>query len=86
MVFYTPMTTNQAENKSELKAYFIARVRETRRYGQTYVHAGKRLGRVTIDGIDFIITGWGRSLQTARGHKYKVYAQREGKPVPSKEL
>jgi hypothetical protein len=64
-------------------------VRETRRYGVTYVHSAVRAvvhgwdGLCgTLDGRTVRATycGWGRSLQTARGHKYTD----TGKPVPSK--
>ena len=72
-------------------------VSETRRYGYTYVHAAVRRSTHgcqgltgTLDGRPVRVTycGWGRSLQTARGHKYKAHARWEdsGKPVPSKLL
>lgn len=70
-------------------------VRETRRYGVTYVHSAVRsavrgCGGLcgTLDGraVRATYCGWGRSLQTARGHKYKAHLRYTdtGKPVPSK--
>ena len=72
-------------------------VTETRRYGVTYVHAAVRrftpgwegfLG--TLDGelVRATYCGWGRSLQTRNGHKYKAHVryERTGKPVPSTRL
>lgn len=70
-------------------------VRETRRYGVTYVHSAVRSAVHgwdglcgTLDGRTVRVTycGWGRSLQTARGHKYKAHLRYvdTGKPVPSK--
>ena len=73
------------------KAYWSWLVGQTRRYGHTYVHTGARsiiphcgISR-EIDGISYHWESYGRSLQSG-GHKYKVYATRNGKPVPSKEL
>jgi hypothetical protein len=65
-------------------AYYIAQVIKTRAYGSTYVHAG---GRAQFDhgDITFYITSYGRSLQSG-GHKYKVLAYRDGKPVKTAEL
>ena len=70
-------------------------VKETRRYGVTYVHSAVRSAVHgqdglcgTLDGRTVRATycGWGRSLQTARGHKYKAHLRYTdtGKPVPSK--
>lgn len=74
--------------------YWAKQTLTTRRYGSTYVHTGAReeaeskldtLGEENTGGIRFSFKGFGRSLQTG-GHKYKVHAYRDGKPVPSKEL
>jgi len=70
-------------------------VRETRWYGVTYVHSAVRAAvhgwqglEGTLDGRTVRATycGWGRSLQTARGHKYKAHLRYvdTDKPVPSK--
>lgn len=75
-------------NYSPSVSYYASRVLETRRYGHTYVHAACRgyLNYGTIPGdISFSVSGWGRSLQSG-GHKFKVHARRNGKPVPSTEL
>lgn len=64
--------------------YFANQVLKTRKYGATYVHVGMR-GGFEIDGICFLVSGFGRSLQSG-GHKYKVHAIRDGRPVSSKEL
>ena len=65
-------------------AYYIAQVVKTRTHGHTYVHAG---GRAQFDhgDIAFRVTSYGRSLQSG-GHKYKVLAYRDGKPVKTAEL
>lgn len=73
----------------------IGYVIETRRYGQTYVHACVRRSIYRFDGIlgevngrrvRLTWTGWGRSLQSG-GHKYKAHARYcDGKPVPTKLL
>lgn len=74
-------------------AYWIEQTMTTRRYGHTYVHAGARAEadfafRAHQHGdITFSFTGWGRSLTTRKGHKYKVHARyADGRPVPSKVL
>lgn len=70
-------------------------VKETRWYGVTYVHSAVRAAmhgwqglEGTLDGRTVRATycGWGRSLQTARGHKYKAHLRYvdTDKPVPSK--
>jgi hypothetical protein len=62
-------------------AYFAAQVIKTRKYGDTYVHVGAP-HEFQHEGITFRVTGYGRSLESG-GHKYKVYATRDGKPVPT---
>jgi hypothetical protein len=70
-------------------------VKQTRRFGQTYIHAAVRKAifgwqgvEGTLNGERVVATfcGWGRSLQTKKGHKYKAHLRyvATGKPVPSK--
>jgi len=70
-------------------------VKETRRFGATYVHAGVRKsvqgwqgleGELNGEKVVATFCGWGRSLQTKKGHKYKAHLRyvASGKPVPSK--
>lgn len=70
-------------------------VKETRRFGVTYVHAAVRSAVRGWDGlcgalegrpVRVTYCGWGRSLQSKRGHKYKAHLRYEdtGKPVPTK--
>ena len=72
-------------------------VRATRNFGHTYVHANIRAAVSGWEGIEGTLNGervvatfcgWGRSLQTPKGHKYKAYLRfvASGKPVPSKLL
>jgi hypothetical protein len=77
------MTTTTAARTFNL-AYYIAQVIKTRTFGHTYVHAG---GRSQFDhgDITFYVSGYGRSLQSG-GHKYKVSATRDGKPVKTADL
>lgn len=71
--------------------YWVAQALKTRRFGHTYVHSGARAAAqfsfraFQHDGITFSYTGYGRSLQGG-GHKYKVHARKDGKPIPSKVL
>ena len=75
----------------------IPYVLETRRFGHTYVHAAVRKAIHGWEGIEGTLNGervvatfcgWGRSLQTPKGHKYKAHLRfvASGKPVPSKLL
>jgi hypothetical protein len=70
---------------------------ETRRYGHTYIHAAVRRSTLSWKGYTGMLDGeivratycgWGRSLQTQNGHKYKAHLryERTGKPVPSKRI
>ena len=70
-------------------------VRETRQYGHTYIHSAVRRAVTSWQGVEGTLNGkqviatycgWGRSLQSARGHKYKAHLRyvATGKPVPSK--
>jgi hypothetical protein len=70
--------------KTPSASYYKALVRKTRAYGSCYLHAGMP-SFFEADGIEFTVTGHGRSLQGG-GHKYKAYAHREGKIVPTKYL
>ena len=79
-------------------SYWTALVNQTRRFGHCYVHAGARhspgfafhcfTARQGDREVLFSYTGWGRSLTTRKGHKYKVHARYadDFKPVPSKHL
>ena len=78
--------------------YWTALVKQTRRFGHCYVHAAARSQsfapfrafEAEHNGreVRFSFTGWGRSLQSANGHKYKAHARYAdtGEPVPSKHL
>jgi hypothetical protein len=70
-------------------------VSDTRRFGHTYIHASIRRDYAagipcTLDGVPCLLTwaGYGRSLLSKRGHKYKAYLNYSdsGKPVPTKQL
>ena len=65
-------------------SYFAGQTLKTRWFGYTYIHVGAPL-KFEYDDITFTVSGYGRSLQSG-GHKYKVHATRDGKPVSSKEL
>lgn len=90
------MTTTDTASASKTYGlrYWIAQTIQTRKFGHTYVHAGARhspgfaFRAFEHDGMVFSYCGWGRSLTTSRGHKYKVHARYadSGKPVPSKVL
>lgn len=75
-------------------SYWVAQTMQTRKWGHTYVHAGARAAAplsfraFEYNGMIFSYTGWGRSLNTAKGHKYKVHARYadSGAPVPAKVL
>jgi hypothetical protein len=70
-------------------------VQQTRRFGATYVHSAVRKavhgwqgieGELNGERVVATFCGWGRSLQTPKGHKYKAHLRyvASGKPVPSK--
>lgn len=76
----------------ETPYYWANLALSTRRFGHCYVHAPSRKAvmgwqgfHAHAEGIRFTYVGWGRSLQSAKGHKYKVHARYEdtGKPVPT---
>ena len=77
------MTTTTAARTFDF-AYYIAQVIKTRTFGHTYVHTGGR-AQFSYGDITFYVSGYGRSLQVG-GHKYKVLAYRNGKPVKTAEL
>ena len=67
------------------ETYWKKQVKRTRRYGYTYVHVGMKNPHASYTGADgtvYSYSSYGRSL-IAGGHKYKVHARREGKPVPT---
>jgi len=76
---------------------FIGYIKQSRKYGSTYVHAQFRNNCFGFDvfpesehggrKVKLSFCGYGRSLQSG-GHKYKAYAyyRDTGKPVPSKKL
>lgn len=74
----------------------IPYVKETRRFGVTYIHAAVRKAvhgwqgvQGTLDGKPVTATfcGYGRSLQSG-GHKYKAHLRyaESGKPVRTKDF
>lgn len=71
--------------KQPTAKYFAALALKTRAFGHCYVHSGNRAFSNVFGDIEFRVSGWGRSLQS-KGHKYKVHALRNGKPVSTKEL
>ena len=79
----TPITPNTA--------YWVALTITTRKYGSCYVHVAARDAAPssyachTVGDITFFYSSYGRSLQNG-GHKYKVRAYRDGKPVRTNEL
>jgi hypothetical protein len=85
--------TTQTTSKTYGLSYWIAQTLKTRRYGFTYIHVGAReAARASFcayvddaSGILFRFRSYGRSLSSG-GHKYKVHARKDGKPVPTKVL
>ena len=75
------MNSTESTARQFNAAYFAAQVIKTRKHGNTYVHVGAP-HEFQHGDIIFRVTGYGRSLQSG-GHKYKVYATRDGKPVPT---
>lgn len=70
--------------------YWLGRVLDTRTYGVTYVHTSMRNNYAyacvhVFKDITFTYRGYGKSL-IGGGHKYKAYAHRGSKPVPTKEI
>ena len=80
-------TMNTTPTPENLAPYYAALTLTTRSHGACYVHAGKRANYTGPDGTLYIVSGYGRSLTTARGHKYKVHARTpDGKPTPTRDL
>ena len=75
------------EVTSDTVKYFLKAALETRRYGSTYIHVGKRIGGFNYKNLRIFYTSFGKSLQNG-GHKFKAYAWyvEDNKPVPSKEI
>ena len=65
-------------------SYYVNQVLKTRRFGHTYVHVGAA-NEFTHEDIQFVVESFGRSIHVG-GHRLKVYARRDGKPVPTVEL
>lgn len=80
----TSITTATTPVRQYSVAYYAAQVLKTRSFGHTYVHVGAP-GEYQHNDIVFTVTSYGRSVQSG-GHKHKVYAHRNGKPVSSAEL
>lgn len=78
------MTITKSPARQYSVAYYASQVLKTRSYGHTYVHVGAP-GEFKHGDIVFTVTSYGRSIESG-GHKYKVYAHRNGKPVSSAEL
>lgn len=78
------MTLTQSPVRQYGIAYFASQVLQTRSYGHVYVHVGAPREFEHGD-IVFTVASYGRSVQSG-GHKHKVYAHRDGKPVSSAEL
>lgn len=77
-----------------IAGYLSKYVRETVHYGHTYIHSTIRKMAFgwegiacKIDGREGRVTweGWGRSLQTKQGHKYKAFVYVGGKRLTQKE-
>jgi hypothetical protein len=92
-----PETNNTNERQTMNILNLLPYIRQTRRYGHTYIHAEIRKATAsytgfagTLDGepVRATFCGWGRSLQARKGHKYKAHIRFEttGKPVPSARL
>ncbi len=74
-------------NSTPSAAYYSALVARTRRHGHCYLHAGMPT-EYAESGIRFTVKGYGRSLLSRRGHKYKAYAHcaETGRIIKTKEL
>jgi len=67
-----PLYDRNSMSEAQVVLYYESRIAETKKFGHTYVHVGMRGGITTVDGVRYHVGGFGRSLQTAKGHKYKV--------------
>lgn len=83
-------------NENEIIHLLVENVRQTRKFGHTYVLSAIRGEVMGWTGVEAKIgnrivvlsyCGWGRSLSVG-GHKYKAYARFDDtdRPVPSKDL
>lgn len=77
-------TTSAPTETDRRLRYWVTSVLQSRTYGATYMKVGFRQPFDHGD-IRFSCAGYGRSLQSG-GNKYKAYAHRDGRPVPSREL
>lgn len=66
-----PLYNRNTMSDDQIALYYESRITDTKNFGHTYVHVGMR-GGITVDGVRYHVGGFGRSLQTAKGHKYKV--------------
>jgi hypothetical protein len=66
-----PLYDRNSMTDEQVALYYESRIADTKAFGHTYVHTGMR-GGITFNGIRYHVGGFGRSLQTAKGHKYKV--------------
>jgi hypothetical protein len=83
----TPTMNTTTTAPDTLAPYYAALTLTTRSYGACYVHAGKRANYTGPDGTIYTVSGYGRSLTTKNGHKYKVHARTpDGKPTPTRDL
>lgn len=87
----------RSSGETALVGRLVGYIWETRAFGATYVHSGVRAVHAGYEGINVLVNGelaivtwggYGRSLQTAKGHKYKAWINylSNGRPVPSKLL
>ena len=67
-------------NDEQVVLYYESCIFKTKKFGHCYVHVGMR-GGITVDGVRYHVGGFGRSLQTAKGHKYKVSKHLEEVPA-----
>jgi len=87
----------RSSSEAALVGRLVGYVWETRTFGATYVHSGVRAVHAGYAGVNVLVGGelaivtwggYGRSLQTPRGHRYKAWINylSNGRPVPSKLL
>ena len=75
-----PIYNRNSMSDAQVVLYYESRIADTKKFGHTYVHVGMR-GGITVDGVRYHVGGFGRSLQTPRGHKYKVTKHLEEVPA-----
>jgi hypothetical protein len=86
----------RSSGEAALVGRLVGYVWDTRAFGATYVHSGVRRLHAGYEGINVLVNGelaivtwggYGRSLESAKGHKYKAWINYpNGRPVPSKLL